>query len=57
MEKKTKNKLFVVIFLMVVAAIAIVAVIAIQDVSGDAEQMRGDGWMDKKDVNKYLQNN
>lgn len=57
MEKKTKNKLFVVIFLMVVAAIAIVAVIAIQDVSGDAEQMRGDGWMDKKEVNKYLQNN
>ena len=54
MEKKTKNKLFIVLFLMVVAAIAVMAVIAIDDVSGDADQMRGDGWMEKKGVNEYL---
>ena len=57
MFMKVKNKLFIVIFLMVVVAIALMAVLAIEDVSGEADQMRGDGWMEKKDVNKYLQNN
>lgn len=57
MEKKTKNKLFIVLFLMVVAVIAVMAIMAIEDVSGDADQMRGDGWMEQKGVNKYLKDN
>lgn len=42
---------------MVVAVIAVMAVMAIEDVSSDADQMRGDGWMEQKGVNKYLKDN
>ena len=51
---KVKNKLFVVLFLMVVAVVAMMAVMAIEDVSGEADQMRGDGWMEKSNASKLL---
>ncbi len=53
---KVKNKLFLIVFLMVIGVIAMMAVMAINDVSSEAEQMRGDNWMKNGDASQYLQN-
>ncbi|MBR0460944.1 hypothetical protein IJI91_03115 [Candidatus Saccharibacteria bacterium] len=54
---KIKNKLFLTIFLMVIGVIIMMAVMTINNVSGETEQMRGEGWMKNGDASKYLQNN